>query len=351
MGSQADELPVRASRSLRQGLVKRRRRRMLRRLNGYARFLLCLVLAYGLYRFWASPMWDWNGQMTISGNRLVTRQTLLDRLEIPKGTPLYRLNPQYIATQLEGVPAIARVAVRRWLFPARLELNVIERQALVEVAEDRLPEPGETVPGPSPSPSRAPGAKPSPGASARPSTALTADSTPRRWIDQEGVVFSAPPRLMTARFGILVHTDLQPGSHLPQALQAHLFDLLNLWPKDEGGRLDLRNPSDVYANINGWPVRLGDVDDIQLKFAMFQHLEPLAAKYKDRLKYINLRFPDSPTLVLKTGTEIKPGDGSKAPTPTAAPASPAASKAPTTAPSAAPTPMATPEPKAKPTKQ
>jgi cell division septal protein FtsQ len=303
MDPRASQLGVRTDRTIRQGLVKRRRRRMWRRLKGYARFLLACVLAYGLYRFWTSPIWQWNGQMAISGNRLVTRQALLDRINVPPHTPLYALNPQHIAMQLEGIPAIGRVAVRRWLLPARLEVNVLERQALVEVVDEHAPQPTPTPStSPAPSPSPKPSGSPSPMATPKPDTGTA------RWIDQEGVVFVAPRRLMNARFPIMVHTTLEPGSHLPPKVQAHLFELLNAWPREQGGRLDLRNTDDVYASIGGWPVRLGEVDEVQLKFTMLAQLQPLAAKYKDRLKYINLRFPNSPTLVLKTGAEVKPGN-------------------------------------------
>jgi hypothetical protein len=304
---------------------------MFRRLKGYARFLFACAMAYGLFRFWISPIWDWSGQMAVTGNRLVTRQEITDRLKIPHKTALYRLNPQYIATQLEQVPAVSRVAVRRWLFPARLELTIIERQALVEVADDQSPG-ADDAPTPSPTPSTASAASPVPAPSPTtagpmaPAPAAAVEGGLRRWIDQEGVVFAAPPRLMSARFGILVHTDLPPGSHLPPTVQNHLFELLNAWPHDQGGRLDLRDPKDVFASIGSWPVRLGEVDDVQLKFTTFQNLQPLATRYKDRLKYINLRFPNSPTLMLKTGAEIKPGEGGRSdaspapnPSPTAAP--------------------------------
>ena len=187
-----------------------------------------------------------------------------------------------------------------------------------------------------------------------PAPAAVGESGLRRWIDQEGVVFAAPPRLMTARFGILVHTDLPPGSHLPPTVQNHLFELLNAWPHDQGGRLDLRDPKDVFASIGSWPVRLGEVDDVQLKFTTFQSLQPLATRYKDRLKYINLRFPNSPTLMLKTGAEIKPGESSKgdaSPTPNPSPqSSPGGTPKPTPKTTAKPAQKPTPKlsPKAKP---
>lgn len=217
---------------------------------------------------WAGPFWRWDGQMTVTGNRLVSKQEIFEKLHVPQRMPLYLLNPQAVVAQVGTIPAVAQVAVRRWLFPARLEVMIMERQALVRVEGPS----GEPV---------------------------------SRWIDQEGVVFAAPAAHMQARFPIRVWTELNPGDRLPAEVQTHLFDLLTAWPKDAPGKLDLRKPRDVSANIGGWPVRFGEVADVDVKFAMLQHLRPLATKYKDRLKYINLRFPESPTFVLKTGAEIK----------------------------------------------
>lgn len=227
-------------------------------------------MAWTIWWLWSGPFWRWDGQMTVTGNRLVGKQEILAKLYVPQNTPLYMLRPQDLAVQLGAIPAVAQVAVRRWLFPARLEIMILERQALVRVEGPK----GEPL---------------------------------SRWIDQEGVVFAAPAAHIQARFPIRIWTELQPGDRLPAEVQTHLFELLNAWPKDAEGRLDLRKPRDVYASIAGTPVRLGEVSDIALKFAMFEHVRsaPEAKKYKDRLKYINLRFPASPTFVLKTGDEIK----------------------------------------------
>ena len=241
---------------------------MLRRLYGLARLAVAAAMVWTTWWLWTGPFWRWDGQMTVTGNRLVSKQEIFSKLYVPQNTPLYMLNPQGIAAQLGAIPSVAQVAVRRWLFPARLEVMILERQALVRVEGPK----GEPV---------------------------------SRWIDQEGVVFAAPGAHIKARFPIRVWTELQPGDRLPPEVQTHLFELLNAWPKQAEGRLDLRKPRDVYAAIAGVPVRLGEVSEIALKFAMFDHVQPEAKKYKDRLKYINLRFPASPTFVLKTGDEIK----------------------------------------------
>lgn len=251
-------------------------------------------LAYGIYWLWGSPVWHWHGNLKITGNRLVSKQEILDRLSVPQNTPLYRLNPQWIQGQLTGVPAISRVAVRRWLFPARLEMIVIERQALVPVV----------------------------------------GGANDRWMDQEGFVFSASPKLMKPRYAVKVHTGLQVGQQFPPEVRAPLFELIAAWPGKTDGRVDMRNPKDVFASIDGWPVRLGELDEISTKFGMFTHLKPLAEKYKDRLEYINVRHPMAPTFKLKTGKEINVKKDAKATS---------ASPAPHGAASASPGPQASPK--------
>ena len=254
----------------------------MRRLRDLARLVMAGFLAYGTYWLWGSPVWHWQGQMSVTGNRLVSKQEILTRLDVPQNTALYRLNPQWVADQLSGIPTISKVAVRRWLFPPRLELTVLERQPLVAVVAE-----GQSL-----------------------------------WMDQEGVVFPASPKLVKPRFPIKVATTLKSGERLPPHVQSHLFELLATWPKGAGGRVDLRKTGDVYAMVDDWPLRLGAVTDVPTKFGMFAHLKPLAQKYKDRLQYIDLRYPTSPTFKLNSGDTIdanKPEKAASAATPSAAP--------------------------------
>lgn len=292
MGTPADRLQ---NRTVRQGLVKKRKRRSLRRLKDLASLVMVGTLAYGTYWLWGSPVWHWQGQMSVTGNRLVSKQEILARLNVPQNTALYRLNPQWVADQLTDMPTISKVAVRRWLFPPRLELTVLERQPLVAVEGGNL------------------------------------------WMDQEGVVFPASPKLVKARFPVKVATSLKSGERLPPQVQAHLFELLATWPKGAGGRVDLRKVNDVYAQVDDWPLRLGEVTEVGTKFGMFAHLKPLAQKYKDRLQYIDLRFPTSPTFKLQSGDTIDAKGEPKAPAAKTSPSpAPAASASPSPRPSSTP---------------
>lgn len=274
-----------ADRSTRTTRDRRRRIRSQRLWLRLTRWLTSVAAAALIAFLWMGAFWRWDGLLTVTGNRLVSRQEIFARLYIPQRTPLYLLNPQTISAQLSSIPAVARVATRRWLFPPRLEVMILERQALVKIEGS----PGEAT---------------------------------SRWIDQEGVVFAAPTARMEARFPIRVWSDLQPGERLPRPVQQQLFELLVAWPAKLSGRLDLRNPGDMYAAIGDWPVRLGEPEEAGLKLAIFADLQPLAKGYGTRLKYINLRFPRSPTFVLKSGDEVKVEkgpDASPGPSPSARP--------------------------------
>ncbi|MEB3329416.1 MAG: FtsQ-type POTRA domain-containing protein [Candidatus Sericytochromatia bacterium] len=255
---------TRATRDARRARRWQRRKRRLLRVASHLALL-------GLIGFlWLGPFWRWEGLLTVTGNRLVSAQEVFSRLYIPQRTPLYMLNPQQVSAQLASIPAVARVSTRRWLFPPRLEVMILERQALVKVEGA----PGERV---------------------------------SRWIDQEGVVFSAPSARMEAQFPVRVWCDLQPGQRLPKTLQAEFFEFLAAWPAGQPGRLDLRRPNDLYASVGGWPVRFGEPQEASLKLSLLADLQPLAKAYRERLRYINLRFPKSPTFMLKTGDEVKVG--------------------------------------------
>lgn len=279
---------------MRKGVVKKRKRRSARRLKQLGALGMAIYLAYGLYCLWATPFWRWDGELRVVGNRLVSRQAILAKLDLPENTPLYRIDPQHIARQLAGVPAIARVGVRRWLFPARLELVVLERQALLGV---------EGPGGP-------------------------------YWMDQEGVVFAAPSGAVKPRFPIRVQSGLKPGGRLAAKDRDGLFALLMAWPKQASGRIDMRKAGDARVMVGGMAVRLGGLSDVPAKFAMLDQLRPLAKPYANRLEYIDLRFVESPSFKLKTGS-VQAKRPAAAPASSPAPAAAATAK-PTASPSAKP---------------
>lgn len=264
-----DELGTLAGKpSIRPALEKRRRRRGLRRWRSLQRKAVSLAALAAIAFLWLGPFWRWDGLMTVSGNRLVSRQEIFSRLYIPQNRPLYSLNPRTISAQLAALPPVEQVVIQRWLFPPRLDVMIVEREAFVGVMG-------------------------------------SSQEIMARWIDREGVVFQAPTARMSPRFPVKLWTNLQPGERVPAPLQAHLLELLSAWPHKQPGRIDLRDPRNIILNVGNWPVRLGEPEEAALKLSLLEELIPLAEPYRERLKYINLRFPLNPTFVLKTGDEVK----------------------------------------------
>jgi len=267
--------------SVRVAVASRRRKRMWRRLVDLLQFVLALSLAYGIYSFWVADFWAWQGNIQTSGHRLVSRADVLARLFVPPNRALYRLDPEWIQAQLSVIPAIERVEVRRWLFPARISIKIQERRPMLRVQSVR-------------------------GGGAF-------------FLDHHGVVFGAAAVPLTPRFALKAIMMEGPGERVTEADARSLRALLAAWPAGVSGRLDLRRWNDVYVQIGEWPVRLGRLEAVELKLGLLQYLQPAVKRYRERLKYLDFRYVESPSIVLKSGDRLITEQAKAKPSPSASP--------------------------------
>jgi cell division septal protein FtsQ len=122
-------------------LFKRRRQKKLRVWLGRLLFMVkvwvALLLAGGLWWFWQAPFWtltDLNVQ--VSPTRYVPPEALESLLAPEVGKPVFAIHPAAIAQRIQvRFPVLAQVQVRRYLFPARLEVKLAEQQAWALVYE------------------------------------------------------------------------------------------------------------------------------------------------------------------------------------------------------------------------
>lgn len=254
---------------------RRLRRTHRRRARAFKRLAFLGLLAFTCW-FWTAGFWRFDGEVRVSGNRQVSVEQVSAIARAPVGEPLWRVDPGALESRLRTLPAVRDAVVRRWLFPARLEVRLAERRPLMRVA-----------------------------------------GTPDTWIDEAGAVFRADPRTAEAPpTRVQIETALAPGRALPASAMEGILRLLAAWPDAQDGEiegsLDARNPEDLRAVFAGWPVRFGAPRDLPAKIALLERLLPLAKPYRDRLEYIDLRFVASPAL------RLKPGAGLTPPPPTAA---------------------------------
>lgn len=115
-------------------LEKRRRQKKLRVLYGRLRILIKLcfavVLAFAIWEFATADLWAFDGRRVhLPELRLLESSEILPVLEAYTDEPVYNIDPQQIETILKGkYPVISELYVRRSLFPARLDLTIVEKQ-------------------------------------------------------------------------------------------------------------------------------------------------------------------------------------------------------------------------------
>ncbi len=214
-------------------------------------FIQAFVLGGALVALWLMPQWNWAGELRIAGNQRLTHDKVAKAVKGLEGKPLFLIDPAAIRARVKGLDGVEDVKVRRWLLPARIEVTVKERSPVLRVA----------------------------GGSA--------------YLDATGVAFRLPAGADQA--AIPIEALVASRSFLPTE-QAALKVLLANWPQGARGTLDVRNPAAWGATIDGVQIMLGAPEQMAEKLRLYSHLLPLARKSGKAIRYMDLRFPESPTV-------------------------------------------------------
>ncbi len=87
--------------------------------------IVVVLLGVAGYLVWFSPVFA-AATVTVTGNKLLSKTDIVDAAQFVPGTPLARLDVDAIADRVAGLPAVARVTVRRdW--PDQLTVEITER--------------------------------------------------------------------------------------------------------------------------------------------------------------------------------------------------------------------------------
>lgn len=225
---------------------------MTRRKQG-PNFFVGLVQAFVLggagVALWAMPQWTWHGDLQVIGAKRLMATALADTLADYEGQALYRIDPRDIRKVVMSNPAVSDAKVRRWLFPARLEITLREREPLAKLADGRV-------------------------------------------VDYDGVVFKLPEGGKGLKLEL--HVPLTNDRLEGEALQA-LRDLV-LYGDGLEGTVDMTRSGEWQGTLNGVAVRFGEGREIGQKLHVFKHLFPLASSESSAVEYVDLRSPESPVV-------------------------------------------------------
>ena len=261
-----------------------------KRLNN-ARFLVkfliaVLICAFGLkvlkMRSWYINYEDLNAAkpwvLKIEGNVVTPTYKIVDMIrqtELPN-LPLYRLDTRELEQNIEKLEAIENVFVRRfWFpFPARLLVIVEERTPLFVIA------PNNETP---------------------PISAVTDDGV---FIGRDYMPLST--RFKTTKilsYGTKGEDYENWGKDRVQELNK-LVKAVETYSRENIIYLDIRNPQDVYIQLESVLVRVGAINDTVLKRARrLSATVPQVKAYVGKVKYIDIRWEDALYIKLEEQTD------------------------------------------------
>lgn len=262
------------ARRLKQAKMQRQVRRSQRRLNRlrawYRFFLIMSLIALGFFIL-KLPQWRLhsnafdslnNPQLEIVNNRIVPSQKILSALrrnQVPR-QPIFLVKTENLKKSIKQLEPIQDVYIRRFWFPARFQIIVIERTPIVTIS------PNTDVP---------------------PIAFFSADG---KLIGREYMPLSADYKTVL----VITYGTGDDYRNWDMAKVNNFKKLAMLTERETGETveyIDYRNPKDVYMKIPTANIRLGSINPSTFdKIQRLPSLLPQVKMINKKVKYIDLRW-------------------------------------------------------------
>jgi len=257
---------MRRSRQVRKG---RKRKNAFR---AFMCFVVNVVLIVSLVYLTGMPQWylDENpfstadgGSLEILNNHIVSDRKILSALkneEMPH-VPVYMMNTGKIKEKLMQFPPVEEVFIRRYAFPARLQIILREREPYITISPD---------------------------AKVPPVAFFTRDG---KLIGREYLPLKKEYKtLRVLSYGNkgddYTKWDLKKLQRLEK-----LAKYVEVYSKEPVEYIDLRNPNDVYVRIKSVNIRFGRIDEhISERIARIPSLMPVIQLMDSKIEYLDLRW-------------------------------------------------------------
>lgn len=259
----------------------RRTNMWMRRTKVLLRFLTILVLIFVCFKLIRLKQWYMSSDafdsvdspyLEIVNNKIVPDYYILAALrknEVPK-VPIYMFDTSNIKKNIMELEPVENVYIRRFWFPARLQIIIQERIPIITIAPD------ENV---------APIAFFTKGGKLIGRDFLPLDSSFKTI------------RILTygTKGDDYRHWDNQRVEMLEKVAKT-----VNSVTKDKLDYIDLRNPKDVYIQINGLKIRIGELDDTCYdRILRLPSIMPQVQTLDKKIKYIDLRWKNASYIKLE----------------------------------------------------
>ncbi len=264
-------------RRLKQAKMQRQVRRSQRRLNRlrswYKFFLVIFLIAFCFYIL-KLPQWRLhsnafdslnNPQLEIVNNRIVPSQKILSALrrnQVPK-KPIFLVKTDNLKKSIKQLEPVQDVYIRRFWFPARFQIIVIERTPVVTIS---------------------------------PNT----DVAPIAFFSSDGKLIGRDYMPLPDDYKTVLVITYGTGDDYRNwdATKVNDFKKLAMLIERETGEnveyIDYRNPKDVYVKIPSANIRFGSINpSVYTKVSKLPTLLPQLKMLNKKVKYIDLRWEES----------------------------------------------------------
>ncbi|MBQ3311819.1 hypothetical protein IJG72_07050 [bacterium] len=280
--SENDKLEYDSEQYIQTRIKRNKQERSLRKTNMwlyrfkiFLRFILILLLAYICYRLVRIHQWYLSPKafdsikspyLEITHNVIVPDYYILAALrknEVPK-VPIYMYNTDKIKSEIMKLDPIKNVFIRRFWFPARLQIIVQESTPIFTIAPDENVEP----------------------------IAFFTDTG--KLISRDFLPLDKsfkPVKILTygTQGDDYRHWDKQRLDMLERMTKA-----VKAISKEPLDYIDLRNPNDAYVQINKIKIRLGKIDETCFeRISRLPSIMPQVKTLDKKIKYIDLRWKDA----------------------------------------------------------
>ena len=250
----------------------RKKRKKVNRLKAFLRFIIFILLLFLIYEFWTLPQWYLkkdafskpDGQtVEIINNKIVPTKIIYDVLKDVKiyNMPIFMMSVMPIKREIFKIPVIKRIYVRRYGFPARIQIIVRERIP-VAVIKTNLKD--------------------------KPVAFITLDGilvTNRNYM---GLAES------TSTIKILAKNPKFDGKDWTVKRVEELEKIakaVETYSSEKVHYIDVRNPNDVFVRIDTTNVRLGVLDStVYDRIKRIYTILPQIDEVDGQIKYIDLSW-------------------------------------------------------------
>nr|QGT49830.1 hypothetical protein Melaina855_2170 [uncultured Candidatus Melainabacteria bacterium] len=249
----------------------RKKRKKVNRLKAFLRFIVLILLTFLTYEFFKLPGWYLKpdtfknpaDSIEIVNNHIVPQYVInksLKDLAVPK-LPIFLMSVDPIKKELYKIPVMKNIYVRRYGFPARIQIIIRERVPIAIIKTDLK---------------------------ARPTAFFTSDGiliTNKQYMNLSKYD-SNVLKIFTTQQALQKEISVAKIREIEKIVKA-----VETYSNEEVEYIDLRKPSDVYVKIKTTSIRLGTLDStVYERIKRIYTILPQITEVNSKIKYIDLSW-------------------------------------------------------------